>query len=370
MNQSVSIDQPFLPLFNRSWTFEAWIYVFSLIDYATYPIFTQCGYANTDKCLHIILQGRKLFLGFVNDDVHGITNLSVSRWYHAAFVFDDTFNNQSIYLDGVLDATRQSTRSYQGTNGSLTIGWMDMWGFISIFFDGLIDQFSYTNRSKTSAEILRDATLTLSVSFDDNSIFDEGPLRITGSLEGSTSFVPGQKGQALQIDNVPESYFTVQGLVLLGRDSQSYSLSIWIKPAVQQKASIIHMSSLSDGTGWYWPILGLTSGNQLIAASWNGGVVEVMGPVVPANSWTHVAVTYRVSSGLRVYSNGSLSNTSALFSITGSGTPNYLFVGSSRAAANSTSWTNITGQYSGIVDEFRVYSRELTAGEINALANP
>ena len=117
-------------------------------------------------------------------------------------------------------------------------------------------------------------------------------------------------------------------------------------------------------------MVGLTSGNQLIAASWNSYAVEVMGPVAPANSWTHVAVTYRDSSGLRLYSNGSLRITSAPFSVVGSGTPNYLFVGSPRAAANSTVWTNITGQYSGIVDEFRVYSRELTAGEIALLANP
>ena len=369
MNQSVSIDQPFLPLFNRSWTFEAWIYLHNVNSYMEYSIVGQFDEAAINKYLHLVVRSSKLLLGFYSNDLPGATNLTALRWYHTAFAFDNSTRSQSVYLDGVLDGSQVANGVYQGTKGTLAIGF-NSWSYGNRYFDGLIDQFSYTNRSKTSAEILRDATLTLSVSFDDNSIFDDGPLHITGSLVGSTSFVSGRQVRALQIDNVLESYFTVQGLVLLGRDGQSYSLSIWIKPAVQQKASIIHMSSLSDGTGWYWPMLGLTSGNLLIAASWHGSVVKVMGPVVPAHSWTHVVVTYRDSSGLRLYSNGSLRITSAPFSVVGSGTPNYLFVGSPRAAVNSSVWADISGQYSGIVDELRVYSRELTVGEINALANP
>ena len=369
MNQCVSIAQPFLPLFNRSWTFEAWIYLPAVVNATTYPILGQCASEASDRCLHAVVHYSKLRFGFYADDLDSGTHLIGARWYHTAFVFDSATRNQSIYLDGVLDGTRQANSNYQGTNGTLKIG-ANFWTTWATFCNGLIDQLSYTNRSKTSQEILRDATLTLYVSFDGNSIFDEGPLRINGSVVGSTNFVSGRQGQALQIDYSPDSYFTVQGLVLLGRSNQSYSFAIWIQPAAIQKSTVIHMSATPDGTGWRLPIIGLSSTNQLVTASWDGVGVQVTSPVILANSWTHVVSTYSLTNGLRLYANGSLCNASSPFSFSGNEVRNYLFVGSSRAAGVAAWGLDVTGQYSGAVDELRVYSRELTGCEINALANP
>ena len=311
----------------------------------------------------------KLFLNFYGDDLAGVTNLTEKRWYHTAFVFDTVGCNQSLYLDGVLDSSQQANSVYLGMNGSLNIG-VNHWSSYDTNFDGLIDQLSYTNRTKTSDEILRDATLTLSFSFDGNPIIDEGPLHINGSLAGSTSFVPGRRGQALLIDNASNSYFTAQGLVLLGRVNQAYSLSIWIRPASQQRATLIRMSSLSNGTGWCVPMIGLTNTSQLTTTSWSGAAVTVFGPLVPANSWTHAAVTYSSANGLRLYANGSLSSVSSPFSFQASGTPNYLFVGSPRSAISFPWWCDSNGQYSGAVDELQVYSRELSSGDITALVCP
>ena len=284
-------------------------------------------------------------------------------------MFNSSTGNQSLYLDGVLDATRQSNNSYVGTSGALHIGFQS-WSKEHRYYDGLIDQLSYTNRSKIPSEILRDATLTLYVSFDGNSIYDQGPLNINGSVGGSTTFVSGRRGQALQIGNVSDSYFTAPRLVLLGRYGQSYSFSIWIKPAAQQKSTIIHVSVYPDGTGWSLPMLGLSNTSQLIAVSWDGGGHRIFGPTIPTNSWTHAAITYSSNIGLRLYINGSLYNTSSPFEFHGSITPTYLFVGSSRATAISSWWPDVVGQYWGAVDELQVYSCELTAGEVNAFANP
>ena len=367
--QSVSVSQPLLKLYNQSWTFEAWIYLASLVNWLEYPVIQQRDLFAPDKALHLVLRYCKLYLGFYADDLAGATDLTSERWYHAAFVFDTITRNQSIYLDGVLDSSRVASSSYLGTVGALNIG-VHYWSSSETNFDGLIDQLSLTNRTKTSDEILRDATLTISFSFDNNPIIDEGPLKISGSLQGSTSFVSGRRGQALQIDNASNSYFTVQGLVLLGRADQAYSFSIWIRPASQQRAILIRMSSAPDGTGWCVPIIGLTNTSQLTTTSWSGAAVTVVGPVVPANSWTHAAVTYSSANGLRLYANGSLSSVSSPFSFQASGTPNYLFVGSPRSAISFPWWCDSDGQYSGAVDELQVYSRELNAGDILQLANP
>jgi hypothetical protein len=223
------MTQPILPLFNRSWTFDGWIYLHSCASGAHYPILGQLESRTNDKYLHLLVQDRKLSLRFFGDDLDGVTVLSTSRWYHVAFVFDSINRHQSIYLDGILDASRQANSLYQGTAGALDIG-VNYWTDVTSFFDGLIDQLSFANRSKTSDEILRDATLTVYFSFDGNTTSDEGPLRIAGAVGGSTGFVVGRRGQALQIFAVPDSYLAVQGLVLLGRSDQSYSFSIWIKP--------------------------------------------------------------------------------------------------------------------------------------------
>ena len=368
MNQFLTIAHPFLELSKRSWTFEAWIYLFDIQTGIEYPIAGQCENNVTDKCLHLVVRTAKLYLGFLSDDLFGTTSLTASRWYHAAFVFDHPTKNQSIYLNGVLDASREANNSYQGIGCPLDIGKND-WSNAHYFFNGLIDQFSYTNRSKASDEILRDATLTVSFSFDSNSTFDEGPLAINGSLVGNTSFVPGRRGQALQIDNVNDSYFMVQGLVLLGTNNQSYSFSIWIKPAILQKSSIIHMSDHADGNGWSLPMISLTNNGELITVAWSGGSTIIMGPPILANMWTYVAVTYSSTNGLRLYVNGTLFNSSLPYSFVGSGHSNYLLVGSSRLANTLVGWSNIIGQYSGAVDELRVYSRELTTSDIIALTN-
>ena len=367
-SQYASIDHPFLKLHDQSWTFEAWIRLASTVSWLDYPILQQREYPGKDKALHLVVQNYKLLLGFYSDDLLGTTSLAASRWYHTAFMFDTVSRNQSVYLDGVLDGSRIADSSYLGTAGVLNIGFSN-WTTYSHYFDGVIDQLAFTNRTKTSQEILRDATLTLSFSFDGNSIHDEGPLRINGSIEGSTSFVSGRRNQALQINNVSDSYFTVQGLVLLGRHNQSYSFTIWIKPAVQHRGSIIHLSSFSNGTGWCAPMIGMTNTSRLTTTSWDGAVIKITGRVVPANSWTHAVVTYSPASGLRLYVNGTLSNSSMPFSFQASGTPNYLFVGSPRAGIGCRSLFDINGQYSGAVDELQVYSRELTANEIHTLAN-
>ena len=183
LNQSVFIDQPFLKLNNQSWTFEVWINLADGMTGADYAILAQCEAWTMDRCLHLLVRNQKIFLGFFKNDLHGTTNLTASRWYHTAFVYDAVTRNQSIYLDGTLDASPIANSSYLGVSGNFSIGaWY--WSGGSGFFNGLIDQLSFTNRTKTSDEILRDATLTLSFSFEGNSTFDEGALGINGSLGG------------------------------------------------------------------------------------------------------------------------------------------------------------------------------------------
>jgi len=364
-NQSVIMNAPFLNLSGHSWTFEAWIYFFTkLFNSTEYPIVTQYEALVLDKYLHITIRNGTMYMGFYSDDLVGVTPLLSSKWYHVAYVFDSDSLNQSIYLNGVLDNSRTASNSYCGNNGSLVVGA----GFNSMtetFFNGLIDQLYYTDRAKASTEILDDATLTLYFSFDHGSIYDGGPLRINGSLFGSTSVVVGQAGDALQFGPSLNSYFRVSGLVLLGISDQSYSMSIWIKPSIINSSCIIHVSTMSNGGGsWCIGMLGLGSSGQLIASSWGGATICAVGPTLAPNNWTHAAMTYSTSNGLRLYLNGNLRNSTNPFSYAASGAQNYLFLGDS---VNGTTCAGTLGQFSGALDEFRLYSRELTASDVVTL---
>ena len=368
-NQSLLIPNPQLKLYNQSWTFEAWIHLTNNSNSSTYGIIGQCKTASNYQCLHLLVRHQKLYLGFFNNDSSGNTTLATSKWYHVAFVFDCSTRNQSIYLDGVVDGSRQASICFQGRNQSLTFGMIEAFGSSSCF-DGLIDQLSYTNRAKNSTEILRDATLVLHIPFDDNSTYDQGPLRINGSLVANSTFVSGRIGQALEIKNVNRSTFELHGLVLLGVSSRSHSFSVWIRPYVQQKSTILHLASQAEGTGWCLPILGLTSTRQLMSYTYNGTVFALVGPTVPLNTWTHATLTYSKTNGLRLYVNGTLNNSLAPFAFVSGGQPMHLFMSTPSSGIGCMAVYNTSGPYSGAVDELRVYSRELSAGDVTALANP
>ena len=167
-----------------SWTFELWIYPQSIPSVSDVPLIVQCQLPSMDQCLHLIIRYQKVFFGFYSDDTSGVQLLVPLRWYHLAFVFDCSTRNQSIYIDGFLDRSRQASVCYQGDQGNLTLGFLKFsLSTRTYYYNGFIDQLSYTNRSKTADEILRDATLTVYFSFDNGSTADGGPLGIRWILQ-------------------------------------------------------------------------------------------------------------------------------------------------------------------------------------------
>ena len=117
-------------------------------------------------------------------------------------------------------------------------------------------------------------------------------------------------------------------------------------------------------------MIGLSSSGLLYATSWNGGQISIAGPSVTANSWTHAGVTYRSTNGHRLYANGGLWNSEGPNLYASSGVANYPFVGNPLGGTYCAGANLGNGHYSGVLDEFRLYSRELTAAQIFTLPNP
>ena len=220
-------------------------------------------------------------------------------------------------------------------------------------------------------EILREATLTVEYTFDDNNtLLDSGPLGINGSGFNYSYTNSCRVNQCLALLNSP-SYIQVKGLVLLGTSIQSYSFSLWIKPINTTGGTIIHVSGTSIGLGWCIGMLGFSNSGGIYAQSWPGGVVAVAGPTIAVNVWTHVAITYSAPNGLRLWINGTQYGSGSVpFNYGAAGLPVFATIGSCLSGTGCSASGMINGQYYGYIDEFKLYSRELSSTDIYNLANP
>ena len=159
----------------------------------------------------------------------------------------------------------------------------------------------------------------------------------------------------------------------MGTDNQPHSFSLWIKPTNISGGTIIHVSRFVTGDGtWCFPLLGFSNSSNLIVQSWNSSSVTLVGPAVTINFWTHIAITYSTSNGTRLWINGNqYGSNSGAFNYTTLNVPVIVTIGSSLDGQNSCYSGGIEmGQYFGEIDEFQLYSRELSPTDINTLANP
>lgn len=130
----------------------------------------------------------------------------------------------------------------------------------------------------------------------------------------------------------------------------------------------------SNGGGtWCGDFIGFSSTGQIIAAGWNGSLVEIIGPLLPTNAWTHIVYTYSKTNGVRLYINGTLKNATGSMRYSASNEVNLLTLANPLQGNNGSlcaTQSIVPYAYSGHIDEFQVYSRELNTTDISQLANP
>ncbi len=99
-------------------------------------------------------------------------------------------------------------------------------------------------------------------------------------------------------------------------------------------------------------------------------MVSITGPTLPLGVWIHVVTSYSVTNGVRLWVNGTLIGSSGSISYASSSVPNTITLGS---ALDGTSvclaGLVAEGQFYGMIDELRIYSRELNASDVHALVN-
>jgi hypothetical protein len=191
---------------------------------------------------------------------------------------------------------------------------------------------------------------------------DSSPLRNDGVLVGGPELVPGRIGTALQFDG-RRSHVAVPphpSLVLSG----PFTIAAWVKPAGPEKRNAAIVEKWDDApAGSNGGIRGYMLrliGNRpylVVSVAAEGGEVASSKPI-PADEWTFVAGVFDGTAQF-IYVNGMLDRK----------------VASTKGSQPSTSSFRIGmsggggGQYFlGAIDDVRVYSRALSAPDVEKLA--
>jgi hypothetical protein len=179
-----------------------------------------------------------------------------------------------------------------------------------------------------------------------------------GTLEDNPTVVEGQFGQALAFEGsrvaIPASDSLTADLF-----QGSFTLSAWINPTrtgntwQQIFRSMIAADTSNDTL--FINNDGRLSWRGRVNAAWAGGMCETAAGVVPADQWTHVAVTGD-GTNFRVYVNGALSQESA-FQTTDGSNATYYIGGDPPTTGES---------YTGMVDDLRVYNHVLSEDDIRS----
>ncbi|MEM1297594.1 MAG: DUF1553 domain-containing protein, partial [Verrucomicrobiota bacterium] len=188
------------------------------------------------------------------------------------------------------------------------------------------------------------------------------------SSNANNTIVEGKVGNAIRLTG-DDAVNLPKGVGDFTRD-ESFSIALWIKtPDEKERAVVVRRSKAwTDAASRGYEVL--IEDGYLSAALihfWPGNAIRVQTKErLPVNAWTHVVVTYDGSSqaaGLRFHVNGSQADTEVVRDnltreITGGGDP---FVGLGQRMRDK-------GFKNGLVDEFRVYSGQLSTAEIWELA--
>ncbi|EJL64423.1 LamG-like jellyroll fold domain-containing protein [Flavobacterium sp. CF136] len=176
-----------------------------------------------------------------------------------------------------------------------------------------------------------------------------------GTLASTASRSIGKYGKALQLDGTANSYATLPtGIVSTLND---FTISAWVK--MDALANWMRIFDFGTGTSKYlfFSVQTGTAGSIRYAIK-NGSSEQgiTYNFATPLNTWTHFAVT-QSGNTCSIYINGALVATTTSITIKPSaiGSTNQNYLGKSQ-------WND--PMFKGAIDEFKIYSRALSASEI------
>ncbi|MCI0681621.1 MAG: SBBP repeat-containing protein, partial [Gemmataceae bacterium] len=318
---------------------------------------------------------------------HSGLALTPGTWNFVALAYDPNISHQvrfflndiEVFADGNLYNTDINTFAIGGN----TIGGTTT----NPSLNGAIDEVTYYNRFLSATEILaiynQTSTVGLTYSLEDGpagaAIDASGVVTWTppptdavgwwpgegdgvdvvggndGSLENGATIAVGNVGQAFSFTSSLNSKLVVANAPNLS-PTEAITLEAWVKPASLPNAFSSVFRKFVDGAGNTQYILAITDTGQAHVNI--GGFANTTGGIVPLNQWTHLAATYDRSM-VRLYVNGmEVASVAATAAIP---------AGSGNLVIGNWDFGSIDRSFDGLIDEPAVFSRVLSAAEIQAI---
>lgn len=178
-----------------------------------------------------------------------------------------------------------------------------------------------------------------------------------GTTTSSPPFAAGKLNNGIDLDGTAD--FITADSAWFDPDAGAFSIAAWVKAdtvgATGSERVIAHQL---DGTGIGRTLLSSSSSTPTKLNTFIGGTALQGSTTLTTGTWYHVCLTVSAGGSVNLYLDGSLNGgpaTRTVESATGA-----LLVGKHK---NGTSF------WDGIIDDFRVYSRELSASDVSDLYN-
>lgn len=332
----------------------------------------------------IWIYGGSIGFNTAQSDIYGVSSSGLANgWHHIVAVFNNRNVNQSkLYIDGVLQSLSQRRgsprRNLAYVNAHLGIG--GWWGSSGYRFSGRLDEVKVYNGEVSQAQVNADyaavtascpscggpssgATKIASYDFDgdwDSSLtLEDGVGSRDGTLSGSVSKVSapasGSKPDTCSSGDFNGGKFDITGLAVNTSYGSKNSFTFWMK--WDGSNSVIPM-------GFYQHDLWMAHGSFGFN-SWWGDIYGISSSGL-ANTWKHVAVVFTNGNvhADRMWIDGVEQSLSQRRSI-----PN-----NSNAYANAHTviggvWYSSGYRWRGEIDEFNVYTGEITDAQVLADMN-
>ncbi len=392
-NAGDSLLLPYVPLNNTSFTFAVWVNLNEMGD-GERSLFYQCDAVAVNRCLNIGLRNGRPLISFSSTDAELMAPnaLPQTGWHHLFFDYNGANGERRILVDGAVVAS-DSAQPFNGADGSESGGgsWVGR-GIGNML--GYLDEMMIWNRILTPDEISsiyqmrRDPPRNMACYGEpiseyrmetiypwtgaDGSVKNEvGSDHATaaawgsGSLPTQTTLEEGKVCRAASftaVDDLNGSYIDL-GDPASGRldpGNRGWSIGLWFKWDGTPGENRLYTKE-----GAYALRLDANYNRRFLEYRWEPRWhwSDNVGPdiIIEPNRWYHNLITY---DGFRqvVYMDGEEVFSQRLDGGAIGSTDTRALIGAHGGAGG-----DLIHFFSGLIDEFRVYDRALSAGEAEAL---
>ncbi len=172
--------------------------------------------------------------------------------------------------------------------------------------------------------------------------------------------VPGKFGSALQLGGGSPAQYVALPTGIAG-GLTDFTIATWVNPAAIATWARVFDFGTGETVYMFLTVSAGATPRFAITVSGNGNEQRLNAPApLPVNEWTHLAVTLAGTTGT-LYVNGAAvaTNTTMTLNPSSLGTTNQNYIGKSQFPPDP--------YLDGVVDEFQIYSRALSAAEVQSL---